>query len=89
MYRRLGLGDDGPWRHCLRRLGGAPVATFAPFVSAGVAGIYFVSAAGEARRQGIGGAIALAPMREAREMGYGVGVLGASEMGYPVYRRLR
>jgi predicted acetyltransferase len=57
-------------------------------VSAGLAGIYFVSAVEEARRQGIGGAIALAPLREAREMGYGVGVLGASEMGYPVYRRL-
>jgi predicted acetyltransferase len=58
-------------------------------VSAGLAGIYFVSAVEEARRQGIGGAIALAPLREAREMGYGVGVLGASEMGYPVYRNLR
>ena len=26
--------------------------------------------------------------REAREMGYRIGVLGSSEMGYPVYRRL-
>jgi GNAT superfamily N-acetyltransferase len=88
MYRRLGLGDDGPWRHYLGRLDGAPVATSTLFVSAGVAGIYFVSTVEEARRQGIGGAITLAPLREAREMGHGVGVLGASEMGYPVYRRL-
>ncbi len=88
MYRRLGLGDDGSWRHYLGRLGGAPVATSTLFVSAGVAGIYFVSTAEVARRQGIGGAITLAPLREAREMGHGVGVLGASEMGYPAYRRL-
>ena len=88
MYRKIGLGDDVPWRHYLGRLGGAPVATSTLFVDAGVAGIYFVSTVEEARRRGIGGAITLAPLRVAREMGYGVGVLGSSEMGYPVYRRL-
>ncbi len=88
MYRRIGLGDDVPWRHYLGRLDGAPVATSTLFVGVGVAGIYFVSTVEEARRRGVGGAITLAPLREAREMGYGVGVLGSSEMGYPVYRRL-
>jgi GNAT superfamily N-acetyltransferase len=88
MYRRLGLGDDGPWRHFLGRLGGAPVATSTLFVGAGVAGIYFVSTVEQARRRGIGAALTLAPLRAAREMGYAVGVLGSSEMGYPVYRRL-
>jgi len=88
MYRRLGLGDDGPWRHYLGRLGSEPVATSTLFLGAGVAGIYFVSTIERARRRGIGAALTLAPLQEAREMGYRLGVLGASPIGYPVYRRL-
>jgi GNAT superfamily N-acetyltransferase len=87
-YRRIGLGDDVPWRHYLARLGGEPAATSSLFVAAGVAGIYFVSTAPAYRRRGIGAAITLAALQDARSMGYRISVLGASEMGYSVYRRL-
>jgi GNAT superfamily N-acetyltransferase len=88
MYSAIGLGDDVPWRHYLALLDGQPVATASLFVGAGVAGIYFVFAVAEARRRGIGAAITLAGLRDARAMGLRTAVLGSSRMGYSVYRRL-
>ena len=87
-YRRIGLGDDVPWRHCLGRLAGQPVATASLFVGGGAAGVYFVSTLPSVRRRGIGAAMTLAALREGLALGQRVGVLGASETGYSMYRRL-
>jgi GNAT superfamily N-acetyltransferase len=86
MYRRLGL--EGAWRHYLGLLAGEPVATATSFFGAEVVGVYFVFTVERARRRGIGAEITLAALREARDLGYSVGVLGSSEMGYSVYRGL-
>ena len=75
-------------RHFLGRLHGRPVATAELFTAAGVAGLYFVGTVAEARGRGLGRAVTLAALREAQNMGYRVGVLQATEMGAPVYRRL-
>ncbi len=88
VYRTIGLTDDVPWRHYLAWLGGEPVATSTLFLGAGVAGIYFVLTVPAARRRGIGTAITLIGLQEARRMGYRVGVLGSSEAGRAVYARL-
>lgn len=88
VYRRIGLFNDVPWRHFLGRLDGEPVATASLFVGAGAAGVYFVSTLPPARRQGIGAAITLAALRAGRDLGLQLGVLGSSQAGYPVYRRL-
>jgi ribosomal protein S18 acetylase RimI-like enzyme len=80
--------EQAPWQLYLGCLDGRPVATNILFKGAGVAGIYGVGTLPEARRKGIGAAITLKPLLDAREQGYRYGVLYASEEGYPVYRRM-
>jgi GNAT superfamily N-acetyltransferase len=88
IYSRVGLHDATPWRHYLAHLDGRAVATASLFLAARVAGVYFVFTLPEVRRRGIGAAMTLACLREARRLGYRVGVLGASHAGESVYRRL-
>lgn len=69
-------------------LAGAPVATSAMVLDSGVAGIYAVATIPKARRKGIGEIMTVMPLLEAKQMGYRVGILQASSMGYPIYKRI-
>lgn len=88
IHARAGVGQRLPWRLYLGLLGGQPVAASRLFLAAGVAGISHVATIPEARRQGIGTAMTLVPLREARGMGYRIAVLHAAPGGLGVYRRL-
>lgn len=84
----LGFSAHQPYRRFLGRLNGAPVATAALFLGGGVAGLYAVACVGAARERGIGSAISLAALREARARGYRAAVLESSPSGFNVYSRL-
>jgi GNAT superfamily N-acetyltransferase len=83
-----GLGPDKPLRHFVGFLEGEPVAGATMFLGGGTAGIYHVDTVEPARGKGFAGSLTSAALVAARDLGYRYGVLTASELGEPVYRRL-
>lgn len=84
----VGFETNAAFIHHLAFLEGEPVATVTTLFANGVAGIYSVSTMENARRRGIGTAITLNALIQARQRGYQLAVLSASDSGYHNYRRL-
>jgi len=82
------MGFDLPLRNYIGYLNGKPVSTSTLFNGGGAAGIWSVSTLREARGRGIGAALTLKPLQDARAMGYRIGVLQSSEMGFNIYKKL-
>jgi ribosomal protein S18 acetylase RimI-like enzyme len=79
---------DPAIRHYLGFFEGKPVAISLLYRSAGLAGIYNIAVIPQMRHRGIGKAMTLATLLDARDLGYHVAILAASEQGIPLYRRL-
>jgi GNAT superfamily N-acetyltransferase len=75
-------------RHYLAWLDGQAVACATLFLGAGVAGIYRVATLPGVRGQGIGGAVVITALREARAAGYRFATLRSSEIAHHLYQRL-
>jgi GNAT superfamily N-acetyltransferase len=69
-------------------LDGVLVSSSELFTGSGVAGIYAVATDEAMRGRGFGRALTLATLHAGREAGHRLGVLMASDLGLPVYRRL-
>lgn len=83
----IGFGRT-PWKLFLGRLDGEPVATNMLFTGGGVASILAVATLPKAQRRGIGAAISLKPLLDARAAGYRFATLWSTEEGLAVYRRI-
>ncbi|MBL8102976.1 MAG: GNAT family N-acetyltransferase [Anaerolineales bacterium] len=84
---KAGVGKT-EWKMYVGYLGDEAVATNMLFNGGGVASVYAVATLSSARGKGIGGAITLKPLLEARDMGYKYAVLFATEMGIGAYKRI-
>jgi GNAT superfamily N-acetyltransferase len=77
-----------PEKLYLAVLDGRPVSTSLYFLGEGVVGIYMVATLPEARQKGAAFAVTQHALKEGRKQGYRAGILQASKMGEPVYRRM-
>jgi GNAT superfamily N-acetyltransferase len=67
---------------------GRIVATSLVYFHDGLAGIYAVATIPEHRGRGLGAHLTAEPLRGAWELGHAAGLLQASQMGTPVYKRI-
>ncbi len=67
---------------------GNPIASSLVLYEAGVAGIHMVTTLEESRGKGIGTAITLAPLNEAKKLGYETAILHSTEMGLNMYKQM-
>ena len=84
----FGLDPESSLQNYLGVLNNKPVAISSVYYAAGVAGIYNVTTLPEARGRGIGTAMTVQPLLDARLKGYRAGILQSSEMGYSVYEKI-
>jgi hypothetical protein len=88
LFASLGLNGERPLCHYLALLDGQAVGTSSLFLANESVGLYHVEVVPWAWKQGIGTAITLAPLREARALGYRVAVLAPTPESQNMYRRI-
>jgi GNAT superfamily N-acetyltransferase len=87
-YVHTGFGNGMPWHHYIGWLHQEPVAIASLLFHAGVAGIYGVATIPSARRQGVGAAITLHALHQARMYGFRIAILSPTDLSNEIYRRI-
>lgn len=88
-FGEIGFEDDAPCRHYLgRSIGNGPGASATLVRGAEAAGLYNITTIAPLRRRGLGAAVTLAALHDARTLGYRYAVLHATASGAELYRTL-
>ncbi|MEE9378340.1 MAG: GNAT family N-acetyltransferase [Candidatus Lokiarchaeia archaeon] len=88
IFSTLFLRDDSSAGAFLAYYKQKPVASSYVLYEFGVAGIYCVATLKEARGKGIGSALTIAPLYDAKKLGYDFAILHSTKMGLNMYKRL-
>src|SRR5262249_19097221 len=88
LYISLGLEGDLPLSFYVAKIGDQAVGGFGLFSGKRAVGIYDISVVPHMQRQGIGTAMTLTALQEARKLGYRVAVLGPTPGSIKMYERL-
>ncbi|HEX4045035.1 MAG TPA: bifunctional GrpB family protein/GNAT family N-acetyltransferase [Gammaproteobacteria bacterium] len=82
------LTDDDPIEYYVGYVNGKPVVRGLSCYFAQVAGLHWLSTAPDERRKGYGAAMQQYRLKRAKELGYHIAVLQASNEGYLLYKKL-
>jgi GNAT superfamily N-acetyltransferase len=88
LYLSLGLEGDLPLRFYVAKIGDQAVGGCGLFCGKRAAGIYDVNVVSHMQRQGIGTAMTLAALQEARKLEYRMAVVGPTPQSRMMYERL-
>lgn len=88
LYASLALSGSRHLKHYLARLDGKPAGISQLFLGRETAGIYCVAVLSEARQRGIGTALTLAAIQNAKASGYRWCVLGPTRESQGMYARI-
>lgn len=86
--RSLGCGKNLPWVRFTGIIDGEAVATSAVFMGSESAGLDNVTTVSYWREKGVGTSMVSHALRFSQSLGYNIGVLQASDMGFNLYQRL-
>lgn len=87
-YAKAGINDPNLCIHFIGFLKRKPIATSSLFLDSNAAGVYNVSTHPKMRRKGIGSAMTIFALLKAKNLGFNICVLQASETGANVYKNL-